>query len=1040
MADGLPEAHPPAGGDRPGGPGALVLQVPVGRRVLVAANLRLDTEASGVSAWAWGTLARALDTWAGPGTLVLAGGLGGSDRTGDGPGPTLGGTLGAHPRLAEALAGFGRSEDRRIVYVPGPLDGAEDRPALEAAGIEVADALELQLETSAGVRTVRVEPADGTGAPSRSGAGWPGPALLTPEPGAAWQSGLDRLAEPAKAQRFLTSRLLYRRFARLAWWLLLPLAVALALRLPFGGYLDRLMRGNGVPARAVARAHVAEWGPRIGVAALVTAAEVLALVAVLAWLSRQAWRTLGGGSLPGPFDDEPSPGATANDSGRDRARSLVAGGFAGVVAAGSLQAELTDLGSGAFFASPGVVGEVVEEHPGRLGLPPVFLEHRQASWIELETGAELHARLLLARNDTRPVTLLERLAGRYRRVHDTHPVVVAAHPHSSWPPAPDLGLLRRRSRRVRRWVALAIALAGAIDLLSAITPPLRGRLHLVLQVLPLAATQAAGAVVALAGIGLLALARGVRRGQHRAWLIAVVLLGVTLALHLVRGGDIEESALSAAVLVLLLAYRGEFRAPADAPSTRSALTALVAGGVGITVLATVAVELTMRVSSFPHRFMAPWRAAYGVVGRLVGIQTVAFPDRIDDFLYPTMLALGIALAVLAVLLATRPVVDRRMTTGRAAELRARDVVARHGAGTLDYFALRSDKTWFFHRDSLVAYAIYGGVCVVSPDPVGPRIEREQVWAAFRRFADQRGWTVAIMGASEEWLPVYRATGMHDIYIGDEALVDLQRFSLAGGHMKGLRQAYNRIAKYGYTAAFHDPSRLGPELAARLVPLMAQSRRGEFERGFSMMLGRIFDPRDTGLVLCVVTGPDGAPAAMCQFVPAPGIGGYSLDLMRRDKGEHPNGLVDFALVSSIEHFRAQRLSALSLNFAAMRSILEGERGDGVTQRVERWALQKMSSFLQIETLWRFNAKYGPDWLPRYVVYDAAEHLVPAVLAILRAESLAEVPVIGRVLVRSQRRAARAGTGESLLAPQAGEGAGDGDATAVEDRAAAARPPR
>ena len=70
---------------------------------------------------------------------------------------------------------------------------------------------------------------------------------------------------------------------------------------------------------------------------------------------------------------------------------------------------------------------------------------------------------------------------------------------------------------------------------------------------------------------------------------------------------------------------------------------------------------------------------------------------------------------------------------------------------------------------------------------------------------------------------------------------------------------------------------------------------------------------------------------------------------------------------------------------------------------------MSSFLQIETLWRFNAKYGPDWLPRYVVYDAAEHLVPVVLAILRAESLSEVPVIGRMIAASERRAHAAAGG-------------------------------
>ena len=413
-------------------------------------------------------------------------------------------------------------------------------------------------------------------------------------------------------------------------------------------------------------------------------------------------------------------------------------------------------------------------------------------------------------------------------------------------------------------------------------------------------------------------------------------------------------------------------------------------------------ELTLRFDLDRPRIPL-WRAGQAVLERLVGLRGVDLPDRLDDFLAPSLLAMGVTLAAVAVLLATRPLVDRRRSGGRAAEARARDIVRRHGQGTLDYFALRSDKQWFFHRDSLVAYAIYSGICLVSPDPIGPLAEQEQVWAAFRRFADDRGWVVTVMGAGEHWLPIYRATGMHDIYIGDEAVVDVQEFSLAGGHMKGLRQAHNRVAKYGYTVSFHDPARLDRGTAEQLAGLMSQGRRGEFERGFSMVLGRIFDPRDENLILCMVTGPDGTPAAMCQFVPARGIGGYSLDLMRRDRGEHPNGLIDFALVSTIEHLRNLGCQGISLNFAALRSVLEGVNGDGPTQRVERWALKKMSSFLQIETLWRFNAKYGPDWLPRYVVYDAAEHLVPVVLAIVRAESLSEVPVIGRMIAASERRA-------------------------------------
>jgi lysylphosphatidylglycerol synthetase-like protein (DUF2156 family) len=164
----------------------------------------------------------------------------------------------------------------------------------------------------------------------------------------------------------------------------------------------------------------------------------------------------------------------------------------------------------------------------------------------------------------------------------------------------------------------------------------------------------------------------------------------------------------------------------------------------------------------------------------------------------------------------------------------------------------------------------------------------------------------------------------------------------------------------------------------------------------MMLGRLFDPKDKGLLLTVVHGPDGSPVAVCQFVPSPAIDGYSLDLMRRDPGEHPNGLIDYALCSTIAYLGAQGVRGLSLNFSAFRSVLDGERGDGTFTRVERWTLRRLSGILPIETLWSFNAKYQPKWLPRHLVYPAAESFVPVVAAILRAESITEFPVIGRFL--------------------------------------------
>jgi lysylphosphatidylglycerol synthetase-like protein (DUF2156 family) len=433
------------------------------------------------------------------------------------------------------------------------------------------------------------------------------------------------------------------------------------------------------------------------------------------------------------------------------------------------------------------------------------------------------------------------------------------------------------------------------------------------------------------------------------------------------------------------------------------VTAVTAGTIGIEIG-------TMLSRSRRHRRLPLPRAFLAASERLVGVRQVVLPDRLDDFVAPAMLTVAVGLSVAAAWLFFRPVVARRAHTlaGGADDgglARAREVVRRHGAGTLDYFALRPDKQFYFWGDSVVAYGVYGGVCLVSPDPIGPEAEREETWKAFRRFADEKGWTVSVLGAGESWLPTYRASGMHDLYLGDEGVIDCRRFTLEGGRYKGLRQAVNRIAKRGYTTTFHDPSRLDPGLRQQLESVMTKSRRGDVERGFSMTLGRAFDPEDRDLLLAVVHSPAGDAVAFCQYVPAAGIDGYSLDLMRRDNGEHPNGLMDFAIVETIRHLQAEGRRGLGLNFATMRAVLAGEAGEGLSQRVQAWLLHRMSGTMQIESLWKFNAKYDPDWQPRYALYDSPEQALPTAIAVARAESFWELPVIGRVLVPDDRAAER-----------------------------------
>jgi lysylphosphatidylglycerol synthetase-like protein (DUF2156 family) len=1013
----------------------LKVDVALGRRVMVLGELLLPPQPSPSSLATCRDIAQKLAEWQGPGIVVVCGQLAATGCTGA-AGPAA--ALRAHGDLTAAFAAFAARPESRVVVVAAPTSESADQDLAELLGplgVALEAGVDLHCETGTGARTVLI----------RAGAPRPDshpPTHVATDGDRPWLAGMERLDDPRLAGRFITSRLLYRRLRRYLWAPpLLLAAIALLLRVEVVvdglGHLFHSPRQQ----RALQHAYDASWFSRLVVTIAIGLALIAVLAIVVAITSRGIWRALGGEGLPSPWSSgaghaqgaRPTAHALLTIGGEDVldvTRQAIADGATGMIVGGALVAELTHLDAG-FFACPGATSEVVHEHRGRFGLPPTFLHHRQATMVEVETGADLHIRLMHAEVDLPLATMGERLLthdavvkGRTRAA-DLHPELVASWPGgASWPPAPEVAADRIGVRRIRRIAAISLFVTGLIDLLSAVTSPVRQHIHLISQFLPIEVVRAAGALVAISGIAMIMLSRGVLKGQRRSWLVAVAVLAASLVLHVIHAADVISLLVCAGVLALLVVQRERFGAQAEQGTVRSAFLTVAVGGVTTTFGALLGVELAGRVH---HHALPPWpQVLLGSAERLIGVQNVRFPTHINRYVSPSLLAVGIGLIVLSLYLLTRPVVDRRLSSGRAsvgrraAELRARDIVRRHGTGSLDYFALRDDKQWFFHRDSLVAYAVFGGVCLVSPDPIGPFTERAHVWDAFRRYVDRNGWGLGVMAAGEAWLPTYQASGMRFLYIGDEAVVDPGRFSLEGGKMKGLRQAVNRVARYGYTVRFLDPARVSPDDAARLVELMNKSRRGEQERGFSMMLGRLFDPRDTGLLLTLVEGPDGAPVAMCQFVPSTAIGGYSLDLMRRDPGEHPNGLLDFALCSTIAHLKEMGMKGLSLNFAAMRSILDGESGDGVTQRVERWALRRLSGVLQIETLWRFNAKYEPTWLPRYIVFDSAEQFVPVAVQIMRAESLTEVPVIGRLLTTGfAKRSGPAVPDEVLVALQESE---------------------
>ena len=310
--------------------------------------------------------------------------------------------------------------------------------------------------------------------------------------------------------------------------------------------------------------------------------------------------------------------------------------------------------------------------------------------------------------------------------------------------------------------------------------------------------------------------------------MALALSAVAALSALLRGPDPVAVVAATAMLVGLAWHRDAFRAQADPTSLLSVarfavtyLVAVLAFGVGTLALGAEHVREPLSLGGSLEATLA------GLVG-LDGPYT--YTGAFADFFPAALLALGLAgLAVLSAL-AFRVVRDDG-TTSAADRERARALVHAHGGGTLDYFALRPDKSYFFTAagDAMLAYAYLGGHALVSADPVGPAAAKARAIDEFVAFCRARGWQPAFLAVREADLPLYERHGLRSLYLGDEAVIDCARFSPA----KSVRGAVRRVGAqcdFRLIREADAPPRLRAQLEAGARALARRRGRARLHDG------------------------------------------------------------------------------------------------------------------------------------------------------------------------------------------------------------------
>jgi lysyl-tRNA synthetase class 2 len=177
-------------------------------------------------------------------------------------------------------------------------------------------------------------------------------------------------------------------------------------------------------------------------------------------------------------------------------------------------------------------------------------------------------------------------------------------------------------------------------------------------------------------------------------------------------------------------------------------------------------------------------------------------------------------------------------------------------------------------------------------------------------------------------------------------------------------------------------------------VLERGREGAPERGFSMAMDSLQGEHDAETIV-VLARDESDPArpvrGVLHFVPCYGRPAMSLSFMRRDP-QTPNGLTEFMVVKAIALLRERGVEEISLNFAAFAKWMHSPQRRW--ERVLGRLIALGNPFFQIESLYRFNAKFFPRWEPRYLVYEGVLGLPRASLAALWAEGQLPKPELRR----------------------------------------------
>lgn len=293
-----------------------------------------------------------------------------------------------------------------------------------------------------------------------------------------------------------------------------------------------------------------------------------------------------------------------------------------------------------------------------------------------------------------------------------------------------------------------------------------------------------------------------------------------------------------------------------------------------------------------------------------------------------------------------------------------NIINNHEGSYVSHLAFTGDKSFFVNKDEdvFIMYRYTMNAVIVLGDPIGNKNKFNEILTDFYDQMYFLGYDIIFYQVQNKLLSLYHDYGNVFFKLGEEALIDLNSFSLSGKKKRGMRATYNKLESEGYQFEIINTPYSEEDL--KMLQTISDSWLGE-KKEMNFSVGAFNLDYLNKAPVAVIRNASNEIVGFCTLMYTNYNQSISVDLIRWNK-DIDISMMDAIYIHMLLWAKEEGYKQFNMGMATLSNVGLNKHAY-LREKFAAKVFENMNSLYSFQGLRNYKQKYAPDWEPRFLVY-------------------------------------------------------------------------